>query len=254
MLELNNLNLEIAVLYCPYANIENKTTRDVFSKLLRLKNRGYGNRHELGALPLDANDFVADHPLICIRDDEGNLEPVSGSKVITYDLCKYFNLEFAMESCFKKGNKEKHLQALSQILNDTQSNNRTLAYHGGYTIDPKVRSDLILTEQIRELFIGSTALYFKEHAVTDLLGLGVPKFKTENFFYDWGYERCQENGENLEEFPLIFLPNTNGVMMHLKEYSHLTMSLAEKYKELWNNRTKIGSPFVIPDIKQKEAA
>jgi len=64
----SELNLEIVVLYCPYKNIENKETMDMFSKLVRLRNRGYENRHESGLIPLDTSDFIADHPLLCRRE------------------------------------------------------------------------------------------------------------------------------------------------------------------------------------------
>lgn len=246
--------LVVVILYCPYMNMENRQTRELFSKLIRLKNRGYGNRHASNALPLDVSDFVADHPLLCTRESDGSLTPISCSKVITYEMCRYYNLEFAMESCFKAGKLNRHMDLLSTILTDTNSYGRKIAYHGGYTIDPLARTDQESINQIRDLFMGSTYLYLKSQLITDLLGLGVPKFKTEKFFYDWGYSRCKTNGLELAEFPLSFLPGVNGVMMHLEKYSDNVISMADKHYAYWNERIEVGQPFMVPSKNEKIAA
>lgn len=248
------LPVEIVILRCPYMNLDNPETMDLFSKMMHLKYKGYGNRHLLGSLPLDTTDFVADHPLICVRDEKLGLIPISGSKVITYDTCKFFNLEFAMESCFKKGGHTEHMDTLMQIIGDSKKNNRTIAYHGGYTIDPSIVNTESDREKVREMFMGITALYFKENNVSELLGLGVPKFKTENFFYQWGYERCINSGSDLSPFPLYFLPGVDGVMMHLKEFSKGIKETSLKYKFIWNNKIELGLPAPVIAVKEKQAA
>lgn len=244
------LPVEIVILRCPYMNLDNPQTMDLFSKMMRLKYHGYGNRHLSGSLPLDTTDFVADHPLICVRDEKLGLIPISGSKVITYDTCKYFNLEFAMESCFKKGGNTEHMNTLMQIIGDSKKNNKTIAYHGGYTIDPTIIKTESDREKVRDMFMGITALYFRENNVSELLGLGVPKFKTENFFYQWGYERCMSHGSDLSSFPLYFLPGVDGVMMHLKEFSTNIIETSRKYKFIWNKKTELG--LVAPTSVEKK--
>lgn len=248
------LPIEIVILRCPYLNLNNPETMNLFSKMMRLKYKGYGNRHLLGSLPLDTTDFVADHPLICVRDEQLGLIPISGSKVITYDTCKFFNLDFAMESCFKKGGNTEHMSTLMQIIGESKTNNKTIAYHGGYTIDPSIVTLESDREKVRELFMGITALYFKENNVSELLGLGVPKFKTENFFYQWGYERCRNSGSDLSAFPLYFLPGVDGVMMHLKEFSDVILETSMKYKFIWNNKIELGLPAPVADSIEKKAA
>lgn len=248
------LPVEIVILRSPYLNLNNPQTMDLFSKMMHLKYKGYGNRHTLGTLPLDTTDFVADHPLICLRDEKLGLIPISGSKVITYDTCKFFNLEFAMESCFKKEGKIEHLNALTQIINNCKAADKSIAYHGGYTIDPSMIKTESEREKVREIFMGITALYFQENKVSELLGLGVPKFKTENYFYQWGYERCTSADSNLSEFPLYFLPGVNGVMMHLKEFSSNILEISLKYKFIWNNKIELGLPIEMSTKAINQAA
>ena len=248
------LPVEIVILRCPYMNLDNPQTMDLFSKMMHLKYKGYGNRHMLGSLPLDTTDFVADHPLICLRDEKLGLIPICGSKVITYDTCKFFNLEFAMESCFKKGGHNEHLDVLQKIIGESKKKNKTIAYHGGYTIDPAIIKTEIDREKVRDMFMGITALYFKENEVSELLGLGVPKFKTENFFYQWGYERCTNSGSELSAFPLYFLPGVDGVMMHLNEFSAGIMETSQKYKFIWNKKTELGAVAPIGIEKKNQAA
>nr|BDT28418.1 hypothetical protein BHI3_18840 [Bacteriovorax sp. HI3] len=240
MLTINGLPVEIVILRCPYMNLQHPETRDLFSKMMHLKYLGYGNRHNLGSLPLDTTDYIADHPLICVREKSGELIPISGSKVMTYETCKFFNLEFAMESCFKKGNKPEHLDKLYHIIDEAHNKDRVIAYHGGYTIDPRFGTNPEEREKIRNLFMGITMLYFQENQIAELLGLGVPVFKTEHFFYQWGYERCTANNQELSPFPLHFLPGVDGVMMHLKEYSEDILKLSDGYKFVWNRKIELG--------------
>ncbi|MBC7428940.1 MAG: hypothetical protein H7336_10035 [Bacteriovorax sp.] len=246
MLKIAGRPIEIVILRCPYMNMANPLTRELFSKMMYLKYKGYGNRHMVGSLPLDTTDYVADHPLICVRDEKLGLIPISGSKVITYDTCKFFNMEFAMESCFKKGNNQEHLDSLYKIIKDSQNNNKTIAYHGGYTIDPEIVLTAEDREAVRDLFMGITALYFKENNISELLGLGVPKFKTENFFYQWGYERCAANGVELSSFPLYFLPGVDGVMMHLSKFSEGITETSQKYRFIWGQKQILGELAPIP--------
>lgn len=239
MYKISGLTLEVVVLKCPYLNLDDPAVRDLFTKMIFLKFKGYGNNHELGSLPLDSTDYVADHPLICVRDQNG-LRPISGSKVISYETCQRFNLDFAMESCFKKNGLITHTEVLNSIIEGSKRRGKTVAYHGGYTMDPLVRHKLEDKALIKEIFIGSTMNYFCESGITELLGLGVPKFKTDDFFYQWGYQRCTLENLDLRSFPLHFLPGTEGVMMHLKKYSQHVLELRTKYKSLWDNRTELG--------------
>ena len=243
MFKINGFPVEIVILRCPYINMDNPKTRDLFSKMMYLKYKGYGNRHALGSLPLDTTDYIADHPLICIRDNNGELIPVCGSKVMTYETCQFFNLEFAMESCFKKANKDVHLRKLFEIIGEAKKNQKTLAYHGGYTIDPLIGAAPKEREMIRDFFIGITLLYFKENNISELLGLGVPHLKTDKFFYQWGYERVCVDHQDLDAFPLHFLCGVDGVMMHLKQFSPEFLKLSEKYVFLLKNKTELGAPL-----------
>lgn len=250
----SKLNLEIVILYCPYQNIENKETMDMFSKLVRLKNRGYENRHESGSIPLDTNDFIADHPLLCRRELNGELTPISGSKVISYEACKYFNLEFAMEATLKKGNHLQHMDVFTNLVHNALLNNKKLAYHGGYTMDPAVRINAESKNEVRELFASLTYFFLRQMLITDLLAIRVTKFNTEKYFNEWGYQRCKNGNFELDEFSLPFLTNTYGAMIHLSEYAPSLIALAEKYYDLWNERTEIGIPFSTQDKITKIAA
>ncbi len=243
MLTIAGLPVEIVILRCPYMNMNDPQTRDLFTKMMHLKYKGYGNRHNEGTLPLDATDYIADHPLVCVRDEKLGLIPITGSKVVNYTSCRFFNMDFALESAFKKGNNKTHLDEMYSIISKAQANKTRIVYHGGYTIDPEI----VKTEQeravARELFIAATTLYFQENEITELLGFGVPKYKTELFFYQWGYERCKVNGIELEAFPVYFLPGCDGILMHLKHFSPTVLNLSDKYKFLWKNKKEIGFPL-----------
>ena len=240
MLKIAGLPVEIVILRCPYVNMDNAASRELFTRMMHLKYKGYGNRHLAGTLPLDATDYVADHPLVCVRDPKLGLIPITGSKVIGFETCRFFNMDFALESCFKKGNNFVHLDTLYSIINKAQDNGKNIVYHGGYTIDPEIVKTDEDRALARELFIAATTLYFQENKISELIGFGVPKYKTELFFYQWGYERCAVNGAELPSFPVYFLPGCEGILMHLKNYSSSVIETSHKYKFLWNDKIEQG--------------
>lgn len=246
--------IKIVVLHCPYTSWKDKRTKDIFTKMIELKFSGYQHKHFYGTLPVDETDYIADHPLICFEDDNGELTPISGSKVITHSTCNFFNVGFAMKTCLEKNQKSLHLEILNGILDNAKHSNKSVAYHGGYTILPEVRGEEKFLNTLRELFIATSILYFQHNHINELLGIGVPKYKTDDFFYKWGYYRCTRNYEELNPFPLYFLGGIDGVMMHLNKFSKDALLLAEKYHYLWENRLVIGSPVVLQREKLKEAA
>jgi hypothetical protein len=245
--------VRIVILNCPYNDWSNKQVQSMFGKMVQLKLDGYKKKHSFGVLPVDETDYIATHPLICIEDGD-ELIPISGSKVISYSTCEAFNVGFAMKSCLEKARKTEHLYSLFKILEEAQKKNSKICYHGGYTISPSYRNDKEVLELLKELFIASSVLYFKSNGIKELLGIGVPQFKTDDFFYNWGYKKVNSiEGQDLENFPLYFLKNIDGVMMHLNSFSNEVLKIALKYEKIWSNRLELSFELESED-NLKEAA
>ena len=82
---------QLVILDCPYDTWDSQETRELFVKVVGLKLKGYLMSYPYGTLPVDTNDFVGTHHLICEKLD-GQWVPVMGYKSITLSRCKQHQL------------------------------------------------------------------------------------------------------------------------------------------------------------------
>ena len=232
--------LQVVVLKCPYANWKNPVTRKTFNDVISLKLDGYHDKHFFGVMPIDGADFLTDHILVCWRDDSGDLVPILGVKSLSYEICAPFFTDFTIESFLKKGEHWQHLERLNQILKSCEEKKQRISYYSSWTISPSVMDNRALITLLKDLFTACTVLHHREEGISELLGLGVPKFRTEHFFYKWGFERVEQCGHGLPNIPFRVLGGIDGVFIHLKKYSDFALSCAEKLEHFWKNRISIG--------------
>lgn len=232
-------NLQVVILKCPYINWAQEKTQKFFSKMVSLKLKSYCEKHHVGVMPVDATDFISDHILIC-SSNNGELTPVLGVKSLDYERCKTFHVDFTIESFLKRGEHYEHLDFLYDTIKQCENNNRKISYYSSWATLPTVTRNRPLSNYLKKIFTGLTVLHHNEEGISDLLGLGVPKYRTDNFFYKWGFERVAHNGTDLENIPFFILGNIDGVFIHLKEYSQLALDCAEEALDLWEDRLVIG--------------
>lgn len=211
-----------------------------FSDMVGLKLQGYLDRHEIGAMPLDSSDFVADH-ILFYQDSR----LVLGVKSLLFDLCGVFQIDFTIEAFLKKGGHGEHLEVLKQIIADTQADGRKISYYSSWTMAPSTRVSPANVAFLKELFAACTYFYHRQEGISDLLGAGLPKFKTDQFFGAWGFERFARSHENV---PLAMIPapifsGIDYVAMHLSRYSEHVIRCAERHKCYWEERVEVGMPF-----------
>ncbi len=234
-------DLKIVILRCPYINWSLAETKDFFTKMIALKLEGYQQRHFHGVMPIDQIDFIANHVLICEKINN-NLIPISGAKSLPYYFCKPFRVEFTPISVFKKGNYLEHLQYTNNIIADCEKSTRQLTYYGAWTQSPDIK-DNGLKSILKEIFAATLLLHHQEEKITDIIGFGLPKFKTDLFFYKLGGEKARLNNVELEHIPLEHLNEIESAFIHFTGFSPYIEEMVTKYKKLWNERITIGKSF-----------
>ncbi len=239
-------NLQILVLKCPYVNWENRETREYFTKMVSLKFRGYTKKHHIGVMPVDTTDFICDHILIC-DNSENNLTPILGVKTLDYRRCGLFHADFTIEANLKRCGYKEHLNALYSILNQCKETEQNISYYSSYTRLPEISKDRPLASFLKRLFAGLTVLYHTQENISQLLGLGVPKYRTDEFFQTWGFERVSYQGIPLKNIPFFILGGIDGVFIHLKQYTPYALECAEECMGLWKARVTLGSNPIFPE-------
>jgi hypothetical protein len=206
--------------------------------MVELKLQGYLERHEVGAMPLDSADFVADHILVY----QGT-KPVLGVKTLLFDLCSVFKIDFTLEAFLAKGGHHAHLRALKRIMEEAKARGNKIAYYSSWTMAPHTRKSPENVAFLKELFTGLTYLYHKHEGIPEILGATLPKFKTDEFCQAWGFERFSENGVPLPAIPAPIFAGVDYVAMHLQRYSGHAINCAEKYSRLWHERSELGVSY-----------
>ncbi len=233
-------DLRIVVLKCPYANWDDTEARDLFTKMISLKLKGYQSRYRFGVMPVDGTDFVTDHILIC-KPVGRELVPLLGAKSLGVDICETFHLEFTPEAFFRKAGNPTQLEALQGVLNDLRAKDRRASYFSSWTMDLDVKKDAELTRFLKDLFVAAGVGTFREEGITDLFGIGLPKFKTDTYFFEWGFERLEHRGAPAPNFVLPNFGNLDAVLMHLKAFSPRANQLVERFTREWETRLTVGN-------------
>ena len=237
----HSANLRVVVLKCPYANWHDPATQQLFSKMVSLKLSGYQPKHFFGVMPIDGTDFLADHLLICEENPEtGELLPILGVKSLSYGICEPFCTDFTIDAFLRKGGHKSHLQSLHEILEDCRKGGREIAYYSSWTVAPKANRDRELMALLKELFAAVTFHHHHQEGIDELLGLGVPKYRTDQFFISWGFERVRNKERELDNIPFRILGGIDGVFIHLKNYSRMVLESAAMHRDAWEERITVG--------------
>lgn len=230
--------VRLIVLRCPYVNWKVQGVPEHFTAMVDLKLEGYLSKHQIGAMPLDASDFVADHLLFYQGD-----RLVMGAKSLRFDLCKTFHVDFPIESFLNKGNHGVHLSVLSGIQKKVRENRGCLSYYSSWTISPKARVSPAAVLSLKEVFTSASYWYHQSEGITDVLGAGLPKFRTDQFFASWGFQPFVQQGEELPSVAAPIFRDIQYVAMHLTKFSPAALSLALRHRDIWRGRRECGSPF-----------
>lgn len=232
-------NLKIVILKCPYINWKSSATQECFAKVVDLKLKSYCEKHHLGVMPVDTTDFICDHILVC--EEEGDsLTPILGVKSLDYSRCDIFHVDFTISAFLKNGGHAEHLTALNEILDQCRQKDEKIAYYSSWAMLPEVTRNRPLATSLKNIFTGLTVLHHTHEGIAQLLGLGVPKYRTDQFFKTWGFDQVAREGQVLDNIPFFILGDIDGVFIHLKQYSEFALDCADNTMDMWKNRLVIG--------------
>ncbi len=251
-------SIEVVILKCPYQNWKNPDVGLHLNNMFSLKLEGYQKEYKYGVLPFDTTDFVANHFLVYEKTSTGQTRLVSALKSTPYHYCGPFHLEFNGIAMLKHGNgKPEHFEEMNAIIDDCMAKSRKLAYYSSWTILPEVRKDKQCIALIKNVVSALTYLAHVDDGIHHLIGLGVPRFKTDQYFETWGFEPILHQGKPLSHLYIESYSDVEVIVMQLKEYSALIKEKANLFSDLWEDRTTVGNPLDLSrfedDLKKKAA-
>jgi hypothetical protein len=157
-------------------------------------------------------------------------------KSISASVCSRFNLNLPIIELLKAGDHKPHLDAVHQYLAERSRENVDTYYDCSWTIDPQLNQSKTTRLLLLELVPALTVWWHSQKPRISVLGLGVPKYKTDRFFQKWGYQSMSQGNSLLPAFPHASLMNEPTTLMCLNSFSKVATGLAHKHRHYWHNR------------------
>lgn len=232
--------LKIIVLECPYHSFHQEITQSLFAKNVNLKIQGYKEKLFDGILPVDENDYVADHIILC-WEIEDSFFPITAWKSLRVSVAENFHLKFPvlsiLESC---ENSSLHLEVVKKIVDRSKKNGIELSYDFSWTVDPHMRKARLVPRNYKDIFTAMFVLYHQDYGIQELFASGVHKFKTDKYFESWGYKKIEFGGAPLPPLSYGHYGKLDFSFMHMTEFSQEAKEIAQSYLPLWQQRLHIG--------------
>jgi hypothetical protein len=244
---------QVVVLDCAYDTWGNPQTRELLMRTLSLKLHGYLSSYPYGTLPIDTTDFICTHLLICEKRSH-ELLPVMGYKCTTLDRANTHRLALPCQAILQSSGAERHHRRVLQLLDEICAKGRRVSYDGSWTLDPEIRNDEDLSKRFKDVLMALNVLHHLDAGISDILGFGVPRFKTDQFFRCIGYERVSDQGGVLPEIQQRSLQDESVVLMHLQKFSDIAMATGRRFRKSWDNRIEIADLGAAAKIGLKRVA
>lgn len=241
--------LKIVTLENFYKNIYSPENREMFMKLMQLREQGYGHEYPENFLPVDVSDFVVCHHLFCIEDDRG-LVPIAGGTHASMKRCDQYNVALPIDSLGQKSKNPIHGEAVRDLLQDFRQNGKDLVNGVRLTIAQEYRGNREISEQVKELVAGllvaDTEMYGLSAIVTD----AIVRFKTDRLFHKMGFRPMEHQGKELPLLKKHWAKDEPALLMIAHQLSDWTHECYDKHRDAIEGRVLIGQKRVA----EKKAA
>ena len=250
----NNLSLKdlcIVVLENPYKNLSILEARTVFSNILDVKLRGYVAIYDEGVMPIDTTDFIATH--LMIADKNNPFEKIYLTyKSISYKTCEKYNVPFPFMAILKNNAHPSCYNEMERILNECKHKDQDLSYEAGWTIDPLVRENKKLQNELKEVMTMFAINHHAEYNIPHWVTLGICKVKTDQFFIQMGLKEI--SAHSVLSHPYLHQTDARAIISQNGQYNDHVYEIAKKYQNLWENRITINMSSVFNKNRIKVAA
>ena len=177
-----------------------------------------------------------------------------GYKTVTLSRCKIHNLTFPLLSMMEASGAKNHAEEVKKVLADAQERQIEISYDGSWTMDPELRNDKAESEYLKDLMTGIYTQYHSHFRIPEILGLGLLRFKTEQYFQNIGFELIHKGGQVLPSVEMKSLQNEPVILMHLKAFSEEALAKSQEFKPIWDNRIEISDPLAPNRFGSKKKA
>ena len=245
--------LKIALLENLYDIWGDREAENLFRDVIGLKLRGYGKEYPYGVLPVDGNDLISTHMLVCELEN-GALKPMMGIRWTSLKKCQLHYTTWPGLSLVQQAGAPEHLAAMEKLIASANERKVDIFYSGALTIEPVNRGNKQRSLALREILTGMYVGYQREHRFSELLAGGTVRFKIHDWLASLGHKPLALDGRDLGPINVRHLAGETVQVMHMSEFSFEARRIAKKWEQLWNERIVFGPDKVaLPEGIRKSA-
>lgn len=242
-------NLRILILRRPYDSFrESEETRDLMTKIFKMKFDGYLKHYPYGIMPVGEIDFMGDHIVLCRQDDSG-YTPVAGFKSIKNSTCELFKIPFPVVAHKFGHNQEKfgrYVNAINHWSEKLAAQKIDFAYNLSWTMQTDLgKEDRALA---RDISYAMLALYYVYEGIDNVIN-STAELHSVNTYQEYmglTYLKDIEN-QKLPSFPAPNFADQPFYVMHTERTGFSPKFLDDcmiRFKNLWESRLIIGDKKV----------
>ena len=231
----------VVIIDYPILSLDNTLCSNLLGKALSIKYAGYKVTYGDNILPMDKTDYFSTHIMLC-EELHDQLIPIIIYKATPYDRCLHYGIEFPALSIVKSDGSPELALEINKILTNLE-NPGMISFDSSWAqnLEYRFSKDSQLKNSLREITMMFAVKHHEEFNHPHMMTLGVVKVKTDQFFERIGLKKLP--GPSL--FKLKSLNNSEVYIFHNNTFSDEALFMAEKYKELWNNKLLINNRSIL---------
>lgn len=243
---LDNKKFRVVIINSPIDILDNDLCATMLGKTLQMKHLGYKTTYGEKVLPMDKSDFFSTHIIFC-EENNDQLIPIIAYKSTSYDRCLYYSFEFPALTLMKSDGHPSCVDKIDNILSSIE-NPSMISFDSSWAqnLEYRFNPNSEIKKCLREITMMFAVKHHEEFNIPHMMACGVVKVKTDQFFLKIGLNKLNEHAL----FKQKNLGDEDVVIFYNNEFSFEALSMAKKYKTLWDNKLVIDGASLKSRIRK----
>lgn len=237
----------VVIIDHPVNVMDEKVCSSILSQSFKMKYDGYEVTYGNNILPMDKADFFGTHITFCEEHKDGSYTPIFAYKATPLDRCLNYKYEFPALSLMNSDGHPSCVQDVKDIIKSA-GHPSLVSYDSSWAqnLDYRFSDNKFIKEELREIMTMVIVKHHEEFNIPHMITCGAVKVKTDQYFLKIGLKRLNENANFYQKS----LNNEEAVIFYTKQFSPWAYQMAEKHKDLWNDKLLIDGLSTLKSARQ----
>lgn len=221
----------------PYEQWSDPLVRELFEKTTTLKFEGYKRKYPNGVIPTDASTWFGDHFLVC--QESSGLQPIMGFQRTSLERYRKHYRPFSPLAMCEESGDARHIAEMKKLVSHFDTRPDKLSYTGSFTIDPELRTDRKLVEELLQFMVVLHYLFHQEEGEGhEIITGAATRFKIDASLMPYGFFPLLDSngGTEKDTLTISFAAGEETRVLRLREFNRKMDQLAEPYVSMWEKR------------------